>query len=317
MNVHKNARLTPLSRAELVRRIQAGQSPRAVATALGVTPKTVRKWVGRFEALGDAGLGDRSSRPRRLRCPTPADVVDEIVALRRQRRTGKAIAKEVKVSPATVSRVLRRARLSRLADLEAPEPVRRYERKTPGEILHIDIKTLGRFEKAGHRVTGKRTLESKSRGIGWESVHLAIDDHSRVAFAQVLPDETANSAVAFLKAAVAHYQSLGVVIARVMTDNGACYISKAFAKACRDLKIKHLRTKPYTPKTNGKAERFVQTSLREWAYAKPYDSSAQRAAELPGWLHGYNWHRPHGGIKDQTPISRLSLNEDNLMRLHT
>jgi len=244
-------------------------------------------------------------------------VVDEIVALRRQRRTGKAIAKQVKVSPATVSRVLRRVRLSRLADLEPPLPVRRYERKTPGEILHIDIKTLGRFEKAGHRVTGKRTLESKSRGIGWESVHLAIDDHSRVAFAQVLPDETAKSAVAFLKAAVAYYRSLGVVIARVMTDNGACYISKAFAKACRDLKIKHLRTKPYTPKTNGKAERFVQTTLREWAYAKPYDSSAQRAAELPDWLHGYNWHRPHGGIKDQTPISRLSLNEDNLMRIHT
>ena len=318
MNVHKNARLTVHSRADMVRRVvEGGQSPKAVATAFGIDAKTVRKWVGRFRSEGSSGLADRSSRPGRLRCPTPEAVTQRIEALRRQRMTGKQIAKETGVSRTTVSRVLRRLGLSRVRDLEPAEPVRRYERDKPGELLHIDIKTLGRFTKAGHRITGKRTVESKSRGAGWESVHLAVDDHSRVSFAQVLPDETADSAVAFLEAAVAYYLTLGVVITAVMTDNGACYISKAFAKACKQLKIKHRRTKPYTPKTNGKAERFVQTSLREWAYAMAYDSSDQRTAELEPWLHRYNWHRPHGGIKDMTPISRLGLSEDNLLRLHT
>jgi transposase len=230
--MHQNARLTRLGRAELVRRIAEGQPVAGVAAALGVTPKTVRKWVARFAGEGCAGLVDRSSRPRRLHGAIPQAVIDEVITLRRQRWTGKAIARQTAISRATVSRVLRRARLSRMRELEPAEPIRRYERKSPGEILHIDIKTLGRFKKAGHRVTGKRTLESKSRGIGWESVHLAIDDHSRVAFAQVLSDETAKSATAFLKAAVTYYQSLGVSIARVMTDNGACYISDAFAKVC-------------------------------------------------------------------------------------
>jgi transposase InsO family protein len=317
MNVHKNARLTAHGRGEMARRVSSGQSPKAVATAFGVCVKTVNKWVERHRLEGDAGLADRSSRPLRLRRPTPSEQIDQIIALRRERRTGKHIAKDTGVSRATVSRILRRVRLSRIRDLEPAEPVQRYERAHPGDLLHIDIKTLGRFDKAGHRVTGKRTLESKSRGIGWESVHLAIDDHSRIAFAQVLPDETAKSATAFLKAAIAYYQTLGVAVARVMTDNGACYISGDFAKTCADLKLKHKRTKPYTPKTNGKAERFVQTSLREWAYAKAYDSSRQRADELPAWLHKYNWHRPHGGIKDQTPISRLPLQTDNLLRLHT
>ena len=317
MNVHKNARLTVHGRGEIARRVGSGQSPKAVATAFGVCVKTVNKWVERYRLEGDAGLADRSSRPLRLRRPTSSEQIDQIIALRRERRTGKHIAKDTGVSRATVSRVLRRARLSRIRDLEPAEPVQRYERAHPGDLLHIDIKTLGRFDKAGHRVTGKRTLESKSRGIGWESVHLAVDDHSRIAFAQVLPDETAKSATTFLKAAIAYYKSLGVDVTRVMTDNGACYISGDFAKACADLKPKHKRTKPYTPKTNGKAERFVQTSLREWAYAKTYDSSRQRADELPAWLHKYNWHRPHGGIKDQTPISRLPLGPDNLLRLHT
>ena len=318
MNVHKNARLTVHSRADMVRRIiEGGQTPKAVATAFGVDAKTVSKWVVRFRSEGSAGLADRSSRPRRLRRPTPEAGIQRIQALRLQRMSGKQIAKETGVSRTTVSRVLRRLGLSRMRDLEPAEPVRRYERDTPGELLHIDIKTLGRFNKAGHRVTGKRTVESKSRGAKWESVHLAVDDHSRVAFAQVLPDESADSAVAFLKAAVAYYLTLGVLIAGVMTDNGGCYISKDFAKACKTLKIKHRRTKPYTPKTNGKAERFVQTSLREWAYARAYDNSDHRTAQLDPWLHRYNWHRPHGGIKDKTPISRLGLSEDNLLRLHT
>lgn len=317
MNVHKNARLTAHGRGEMARRVGAGQSPTAVARAFGVCVKTVNKWVERHRLEGEAGLADRSSRPLRLRRPTPREQIDQIIALRRARRTGKHIAKDTGVSRATVSRILRRARLSRIGDLEPAEPVLRYERAHPGDLLHIDIKTLGRFDKAGHRVTGKRTLQSKSRGIGWESVHLAVDDHSRIAFAQVLPDETAKSATAFLKAAIAYYQTLGVNVARVMTDNGGCYISDDFAKACAELRLKHRRTKPYTPKTNGKAERFVQTSLREWAYAKAYDSSRQRADELPAWLHTYNWHRPHGGIKDQTPISRLPSQADNLLRLHT
>lgn len=317
MNIHKNARLTPHSRGELVRRVREGQAPRAVATALGVDVKTVKKWAARFEAEGAAGLADRSSRPHRLNNPTADEVRARILELRRQRWTGKQIARETKVSTATVSRILVRAGLSRTRDLAPAEPVVRYEYETPGGLIHLDIKKLGRFERTGHRITGKRTGVASSRGSGWEFVHVCIDDASRVAFSQILPDEKKESAVAFLKAAVAYYASLGVTVARVMTDNGSCYRSKAFRKARSDLGLKHIFTKPYTPKTNGKAERFVQTSLREWAYAQAYPSSDHRAAELPIWLHRYNWHRPHGGIKSQTPISRLGLNQDNLLRLHS
>jgi transposase InsO family protein len=318
MNVHKNARLTPHSRGELVRRVLVErQPPKAVATAFGVSETTVGKWVARFQAEGEAGLQDRSSRPHRLHRPVAQETREKIEALRRQRWTGKQIAQETGVSPATVSRVLRSLRLSRMRDLEPPAPVVRYERAEPGELIHIDIKKLGRFERTGHRITGDRTGKSKSRGIGWEFVHVCIDDHSRVAFSQVLPDERKDSAVPFLKAAVAYYASLGVTVSRVMTDNGSCYKSCDFKTACRDLGLRHIRTKPYTPKTNGKAERFIQTSLREWAYAKAYSTSDERAAELPAWLHRYNWHRPHGGIKSQTPVSRLGLAKNNLLRLHS
>ena len=184
-------------------------------------------------------------------------------------------------------------------------------------MIHIDIKKLGRFERVGHRITGDRKGQSNSRGIGWEFVHVCIDDASRVAFSQILPDEKKESAIAFLKAAVAFYASLGITVERVMTDNGSCYRSKAFARACRKLGLKHVRTKPYTPKTNGKAERFIQTALREWAYAVAYPTSDSRAAQLPVWLHRYNWHRPHGSLKSLTPISRLGWTEDNLLRLHS
>lgn len=316
MNIHKNARLTPLGRERVVRQVLSGQTPEAAAQAAGVCPRTARKWVARFESEGIAGLKDRSSRPHRLHRPTPAAIVEQIAALRRQRWTGKQIAAEVGVSPATVSRTLKRLGLSRLAALEPAEPVRRYERQHPGELIHIDIKKLGRFERIGHRITGKRTGIASSRGSGWEYVHVAIDDASRVAFCQILPDERKESAVAFLKAAVAYYASLGVKVARVMTDNGSCYISKAFHKACRELGLKHLRTRPYTPRTNGKAERFIQTALREWAYAQAYANSERRAAELPIWMHRYNWHRPHGSLRSKSPISRLALTEDNLLRLH-
>ena len=237
--------------------------------------------------------------------------------MRRQRLTGKQIAADLALSPATVSRILRRLGLNRMRDLEPAEPVRRYEHAHPGDMIHIDIKKLGRFDKVGHRITGDRTGQSNSRGVGWEFVHVCIDDASRIAFSQIKPDEKSVSAIAFLKAAVAYYASLGVTVSRVMTDNGSCYVSADFRNACRDLGLKHVRTRPYTPKTNGKAERFIQSALREWAYAQAYPSSDRRADELPIWLHRYNWHRPHGGIKSQTPISRLGLSGNNLLRLHS
>ena len=318
MNVHKNARLTVHSRADLVRRVLVErQTVEAVGEAFGVSIRTVRKWVARYQAEGAEGLKDRSSRPRRLRKPTPAEAVAEVERLRRQRWTGKQIAAEVGVSPATVSRILRRLGLNRIKALEPAEPVRRYERQHPGELIHIDIKKLGRFDKVGHRITGDRSGQSKSRGIGWEFVHVSIDDASRLAFSQILPDERKESATAFLKTAMAYYQSLGVSVERVMTDNGACYRSKPFRDACRQLRIRHIRTRPYTPRTNGKAERFIQTALREWAYAQAYPTSERRAEELPIWLHRYNWHRPHGSLKSKPPISRLALAEDNLLRLHS
>jgi transposase InsO family protein len=316
MNVHKNARLTPIGRERMVLMVQGGQTPKAVSEAVGVCPRTVRKWVERYKQQGAAGLLDRRSRPHRLYRPTPEAVVAQIEALRRQRLTGKAIAAEAGVSRATVSRVLRRLGLNKLSALEPVEPVRRYERENPGELIHIDIKKLGRFNRVGHRITNDRTGQSRTRGIGWEFVHVCIDDASRIAFSQIKPDERKTSACAFLKAAIAYYASLGVTVERVMTDNGSCYRSKAFAKLCRRLGLKHIRTRPYTPKTNGKAERFIQTSLREWAYARAYKTSDERADELPYWMHRYNWHRPHGSIGSKPPISRLGLTGDNLLSLH-
>lgn len=277
----------------------------------------MRKWVARVQTEGLKGLHDRSSRPHHLHRPTPAATVATIEALRRQRWTGQQIAAAVGVSPATISRILRRLGLNRIQAREPAAPVRRYEREHPGELIHIAIKKLGRFDRVGHRITGDRTGQRKRRGVGWEFVHVCIDDASRVAFSQIRPDEKKESAVAFLRATVAYYANLGVTITRVMTDNGSGYRSRAFRCACRDLGLKHLRTKPYTPKTNGKAERFIQTALREWAYAQAYPTSDHRAAALPIWLPRYNWHRPHRSLKAKAPISRLALTEDNLLRLHT
>jgi transposase InsO family protein len=316
MNVHKNARLTPIGRERIVRQVQSGQTPKAVGEAAGVCLRTVRKWVERYRREGLAGLCDRSSRPHQLRKPTPQAVVERVETLRRCRRTGKQIAAETGISPATVSRILKRLGLNRVAALEPAEPVRRYERERPGEMIHVDIKKLGRFNRIGHRITGDRRGQSNNRGIGWEFVHVAVDDHSRIAFAKVMPSEKRRSAIMFLRAALAYYESLGIKVERVMTDNGSCYKSFAFRRACKRLGLRHIRTRPYTPRTNGKAERFIQTSLREWAYAQAYRNSHQRKAELPSWLHRYNWHRPHAGIDDKVPISRLGLTEDNLLRLH-
>jgi transposase InsO family protein len=316
MNIHKNARLTPYGRELIVRQIESGQTPEAAARAAGVCPRTAHKWLARFKAEGIEGLKDRSSRPHRLRKPTPAAIVAKVEVLRRQRFIGKQIAADLGISPATVSRILNRLGLNRIQALEPAAPVCRYERDHPGELIHIDIKKLGRFERIGHRITGD-PQQGKSRGAGWEFVHVCIDDASRLACSEILPDEKKESAIAFLKAAIAYYQSLGVTVQRVMTDNGSCYRSKAFRDACRDLGLRHIRTRPYTPKTNGKAERFIQTALREWAYAQAYPDSHHRAAALPIWLHRYNWHRPHGSLESKPPISRIALDRDNLLRLHT
>lgn len=318
MNIHKNARTTPYSRAEIVRRVMVlREAPGAVASALGVSGRTVAKWLARYRREGEAGLADRSSRPHVMPGATPGDVVEQVIALRRQRLCGKQIAKLIGISSATVSRVLRKARLSRMRDLDPPEPVRRYERAHPGDLIHIDIKKLGRFERVGHRITGDRHGQSNARGVGWEFVHVCIDDASRIAFSQILPDEKKESAVAFLHAALEYYRSLGIPVARVMTDNGSCYKSFAFKDACKARGLKHIRTKPYTPKTNGKAERFIQTSLREWAYARAYPTSEQRKDALIPWLHNYNWHRPHGSLQSMPPISRLVQPMNNLLMLHS
>ena len=313
MDIHKNARLTPKGREEMVLSVvDGGLSKAAAARRFNTTAKTVAKWVDRFRKDGAEGLRDRSSRPHSSPAQTPATARARVEVLRRQRYTGKQIAIELGLSAATVSRILQRLGLNKIDALEPCEPVRRYERERPGEMIHLDIKKLGRIKGVGHRITGDRTGQSNNRGVGWEFVHVAIDDASRIAFAKVMNSERRRSATAFLKAALAYYESLGIKVERVMTDNGSCYKSFAFRRLCKRLGLKHIRTKPYTPKTNGKAERFIQTSLREWAYAKAYQHSHQRTDDLPIWLHRYNWHRPHAGIGDKTPISKLGLTGNNV-----
>ena len=318
MNIHKNARLTPIRREEMARSVIDGLVSKAqTARVYGVSAKIVSRWTTRFLAEGRAGMQDRSSRPKVIPNQTAQALAERIITLRRRRLCGLHIALQTGVSPATVSRVLHRAGLSRVRDLAPPEPVVRYEYREPGGLIHLDIKKLGRFERVGHRITGDRTGQSNGRGVGWEYVHVCIDDASRIAVTGIFPDEKAVSAIAALRAAVAYYQGFGVTVTRVMTDNGSCYKAKTFATACKDLKLKHIRTKPYTPKTNGKAERFIQTALREWAYARAYATSEQRKAQLPEWTHMYNWHRPHGSLNSKPPFSRLGQPMDNLLRFHT
>jgi transposase InsO family protein len=319
MDTHKNARLTPKGRVQMVQSVvDGGLSCAAAARKYNTTPKTVTKWVKRFRAEGVDGLRDRSSRPLSSDSQIPQATCDAVEVLRRQRYTGKQIARELGISPATVSRILRRRGLNKLSALEPAEPVRRYEREKAGELIHLDIKKLGRIGSVGHRITGRQPgVINRHHGIGWEFVHVCIDDASRVAFVQVMADQRKESAGAFLQAAVAYYAKLGVRVERVMTDNGSCYRSEAFRAACTRLGLRQIFTRPYTPRTNGKAERFIQTALREWAYARAYHNSDQRSAELVTWLHRYNWHRPHGSLKANAPISRLGLTEDNVLRLHS
>ena len=315
MDVHQNARLTPHCRALLVERVMRGRAKRALAAEFGVTVKTLNRWVNRYRHEGPQGLQDRSSRPHCSPSATARELSLAVVALRRQRLTLLAIAQQLQLSRASVARICRAAGLNRLSKLEPAPPVQRYERARPGELLHLDVKKLGRILRVGHRITGERI--QTHREAGWEFVHIAIDDASRVAYSQVLPDEETLSAAAFLRAAIAYYAGLGVTVREILTDNGSCYRSGHFAQTCRELGVRHRFTKPYTPRTNGKAERFIQSALREWAYARAYSRSHQRIAALSRWLHGYNWHRPHASLAAQPPISRLGLSRNNLLRLHT
>ena len=314
MNTHKNARLTYARRIEMVQDItERGMSVPDAAAAQRVTAPTARKWLGRYLASGIEGLKDKSSKPARSPGSIEPATALAIVELRRRRLLQARIAASLGVSISTVSRVLARAGMSKLSDLDPKEPVRRYEHAAPGDMLHIDIKKLGRIERPGHRVTGDRRSRSDA---GWEFLFVAVDDHARVGFTGIHPDERAPSAVAFLRDAVAYYASLGVTIRRLLTDNGGAFHSKAFVAACRELGIAKRYTRPYRPQTNGKAERFIQSALREWAYAYTYQHSAERAQALDSWIHHYNWHRPHHGIGRVAPISRLNLSGNNVLTVH-
>jgi transposase InsO family protein len=274
------------------------------AEAAGVSRRTAFKWKKRFTEAGEAALVDRSSRPHRLPRQTHPARVEEALRLRQRRNTGPKIAARLGLSSATVARILARNGLSRLKSLESKEAVVRYQRDQPGELIHIDIKKLGRIGRIGHRIHGDYSI--KTRGIGWEFVHVAIDDATRLAYAEVLPNERSPSSTAFLRRSVTCFQHRGVTVQSVMSDNGSCYVSHRFKATCQKLKLRHLRTKPYRPRTNGKAERFIQTLLREWAYKRPYSTSSQRTDRLPRYLHHYNLRRPHAALNKRTPAQRLS-----------
>jgi len=315
MDYHQNARTTVWSREQMAERvIRQGWTLAAAAAAANVSAKTAAKWVARYRTLGFSGLRDRSCRPHRLYRPTRPEQVELVEQLRRQRWTGLRISLQTGLSRATVSRILRRLKLNRMRALEPRPTVQRYEHERPGDLLHLDIKKLGRIAKPGHRVTGN--LADRTRRVGWEYVHVAIDDHSRIAFSAIFPDEKARSTVDFLRQALAYYARFGICFKAVLTDNGPAYRSRQFAQACSALGIKHRFTRPYTPRTNGKAERFIRTALDEWAYAHIYDNSEQRTARLLPWLHEYNWHRPHASLNKQTPISRAGFDQNNLLTLH-
>ena len=302
MDLHSGARTCPASRALLVSRIQDQcWSVSAAARAAGISRVTAHKWLTRWR--DGRALLDRSSRPRRSPHRTPQVWEDMIVLLRRTRMTGPKIARELKLPAATVARVLKRHGLSRLRDLEPRVHPERYEHRRPGGLVHLDVKKLGRIVRPGHRVNGDRT--TRTRGAGWEYVHVAIDDASRVAYVEMLRDEMAATTAGFLRRAIAWFRTVGVRVRRILTDNGFGYLARLFAQACEELRVRHCRTRPYRPCTNGKAERFIQTLLREWAYPVAYLTSKARARVLPRWLRHYNRNRPHGSLDGLPPFSRL------------
>ncbi len=304
MNVHKNAKLAPAGRALLVARVVEGRERRAhVAGAFGVSARTVSKWVRRWQVSGAGGLADRSSRPRRCPHQVPGRTVRRIERLRRRRWTGPAIAQRLGVPVSTVGLTLRRLGLSRLRTLEPRPPVVRYERARPGELVHVDTKKLARIARIGHRIHGDRRRSVE--GVGWEHLHVCIDDATRLAYTEILPTEDRGAATGFLERAAAWYARLGVRLERVMTDNAFAYRSHVYQAALARLGARHLRTRPYTPRTNGKAERFIQTCLREWAYQRPYRRSAARTAALPIFTRRYNVERPHTALQRRPPLARL------------
>jgi transposase InsO family protein len=315
MDYHKNARTTVWSREQMARRvIEQGCTLAAAAAAANVSAKTASKWVRRYREQGAAGLADRTCRPHRLHRPTRPAQAELVEQLRRQRWTGLRISQQTGLSRATVSRILRRRKLNRMRDLEPRQPVERYEHERPGDLLHLDIKKLGRIVRPGHRVTGNPA--DRTRRVGWEYVHVAIDDHSRIAFSAIFADEKAGSTVAFLQQALDYYARFGIRFKAVLTDNGPAYRSRAFAVACRTLGLKHRFTRPYTPRTNGNAERFIRTALQEWAYVRIYQNSEERESSLTPWIHEYNWHRPHASLNLNSPISRAGIDRNNLLTLH-
>ena len=304
MDLHSRARTCPASRALLVQRVTVeGWTPAAAAHAAGTSVRTVYKWLARARESGETGLQDRSSRPRVSPRSTPHAWRELILELRRSRMTGAQIAARLKLRRSTVARVLQRAGLARLRSLEPPEPVVRYEWQRPGDLLHLDVKKLGRFRRPGHRVHGDR--QRCSPEAGWEYVHVAIDDYSRVAYVEILPNELGITTAAFLQRALSWFQGQGIRVRRILSDNGSPYVSNAFRATCAADQVRHLRTRAYRPQTNGKAERFIQTLLREWAYIRPYPTSSRRRAALPRWLQRYNRRRPHGSLHGLPPFSRL------------
>jgi transposase InsO family protein len=309
MKLHRNARTCPRSRRLLVQRIEVeGWSRAEAAEAAGVSTRTAVKWLARWRAEGEAGLADRSSAPHRIPHRTPERRRRLVLALRRLRLTAAEIAQTLAMPLSTVSVLLKRAGLGRLSRLQPPEPPNRYERRRAGELLHLDVKKLGRIARPGHRITGRTSQPGWQRRryeLGWEYVHVCVDDASRLAYVEVLPDERGESAAAFLERAVAWYRARGIRAERVLSDNGSAYRSSVHALACRRLGLRHLRTRPYRPRTNGKAERFIQTLLREWAYARLYRDSGERLAALPQWLRYYNYSRPHGSLGRKPPGARL------------
>ena len=311
MDMHKNARTLPHSRAVIARRIAAGEAVAAVARDFQVCDRTARKWAERG-AQGE--LADRSCRPHHSPRAISAAVMVEIQRLRQLEWTGEQIAAVVGVSRATVARTLQQVGLAQLSALQVRPVIQRYEWLRPGQLLHLDIKKLGRIGHIGHRITGDK--RGQARGIGWEFVHVCVDDCSRVTYAEVLADEKGATVAAFLRRAVAWFRRRGVRVQRVLTDNGTGYRSRVFAAACRARRLVHRRTRPYTPRTNGKAERFIRTMLREWAYGPAFHSSVQRTTALERWLHYYNWHRRHRSLGGAPPISRL-VSRDDLLRHHS
>jgi len=303
MDYHKNAPWTAVSRGRLARMvIDDGLRVSAAALQFSVSAKTAAKWVGRYRQWGAAGMADRSSRPHHNPRQTASPLVERVVVLRRGHMPGYEIARRTGLSPATVSRVLRRARLSRWRDLNPPPPVQRYEHPRPGDLLHLDIKGMTRFSEVSRRGDGR--LRGKRKHPGFLALHVAVDDHSRLAFTQMLPDQKAETTVAFLAAATDFFATHGIGVRALLTDNGSSYRSRQFRQACQAMQIRHQRTRPYTPRTNGKAERFIQTALREWAYSQHWSDSEHRDAHLQPWTDYYNRERPHGSLNYKSPISR-------------